>query len=140
MTTIIATRQAIYTDTFCNYTVPFKARKAIRIGNALYAGAGDDLDSFIKVVTWLRGESPKPKLPGDETFEMLEVNQDGIFLWSRLLTRTQVHEKYYAIGTGAQYAIGAMDDGAPPERALKRAAGRDADTRLPIAVLRLAET
>lgn len=137
MTTIIATRKAIYTDTFCNYTVPFKARKAIRVGDALYAGAGDDLDSFIKVMAWLRGEAPKPKLPSDETFEMLEVNRSGIFLWSRQLTRTQVHEKYYAVGSGAPYAIGAMDEGAPPERAIKRAARRDADTRLPISILRL---
>lgn len=132
MTTIIATPDALYTDSLCTYTVSFRVRKAVRIGDSLYGAAGDDLDSFIKVMEWLRGEEPRPKLPSDEMFDMIEVSQAGIFTWSRQLRRVKVRERYYAIGSGAQYAIGAMDTGATPEKALKVAAKRDGATGLPI--------
>lgn len=139
MTTIIATRAALYTDSLCNYTVPFKIKKAVRVGLSIYAAAGDDMDSFIKFLAWLRGETLKPKLPSDETFDVLEVCREGIYIWSRQLTRTRVNEKCYAIGSGSQYAIGALDDGATPEKALRIAAGRDSNTRLPIQILKLSE-
>lgn len=137
MTTIIATRKALYADGLCTYTVPFKVRKAVRVGAALYAAAGDDLDSFIKFLEWMRGDAPRPKLPADETFDAIEVSKEGIFLWSRQLTRTRINEKCYAVGSGAQYAVGALDGGATPEKALRIAARRDANTSLPIQILRL---
>lgn len=137
MTTIIATRAALYADSLCNYTVPFKIKKAVRVGASIYAAAGDDMDSFIKFLAWMGGETPKPKLPSDETFDALEVSKGGIYLWSRQLTRTRVNEKCYAIGSGSQYAIGALDAGATPEKALAIAAKRDSSTRLPMQVLRI---
>lgn len=137
MTTIIATREALYTDSLCNYTVPFRVRKAVRVGACIYGASGDDLDSFIKFIEWLRDEAPKPKMPGDEDFDVLEVSKGGIYLWSRQLTRTRVREKCYAIGSGSQYAIGALDAGATPEKALALAAKRDSGTRLPMQILRV---
>lgn len=129
MTTIIATREALYTDSLCNYTVPFRVRKSARVGAAIYGASGDDLDSFIKFIEWLRDEAPKPKMPGDEDFDVLEVSKGGIYLWSRQLTRTRVREKCYAIG--------ALDAGATPEKALALAAKRDSGTRLPMHILRV---
>lgn len=53
------------------------------------------------------------------------------------LELTRINEKCYAVGSGAQYAVGALDGGATPEKALRIAARRDANTSLPIQILRL---
>lgn len=137
MTTVIATNDALFTDTLCGYTVPFQASKSARIGDSIYGCAGDDLDDFILFLAWLRGDTPKPKLPKGNDFDVLEVSPDGIFLWSKKMTRVQVHESRYAVGSGGQYAIGAMEHGATPEQAIIIAAKFDPNTRPPIECVKL---
>lgn len=140
MTTVIATRQALYADTFCNYTVPFKMTKIARIGDSIYAGAADDFDSVVKLFWWLRGEGPKPKLPTDEAFDVIELGPAGIFLWSKHLTRTHIDQDCYAIGSGGQYAMGAIGAGANPIRAIDVAAMYDPNTKPPVETVNLKES
>lgn len=42
-------------------------------------------------------------------FEMLVVTRDGIWLIERSLTITRIHAPHFAIGSGREYAIGAME-------------------------------
>jgi len=134
MTTIIATRDGIYADTLCGYTVPFKVRKYARIGNSIYSGAGD-LDELMKFFDWRRDGGDPPSI--DDGIDVLEVCSDGIFIWGKKFVRLHVNEEYYAVGSGAHYAMGALAAGATPKQAIAIAASMDSGTGLPIEFARL---
>lgn len=129
MTTIIATKVGIYADTLCGYTVPFKTRKHTRIGRSIYAGAGD-LDELMKFFDWRRDGGDTPSI--EDGIDVLEVCDEGIFIWGKKFVRLKVCEEFYAVGSGAQYAMGAMAAGCTPKQALTIAASLDSGTGLPI--------
>lgn len=135
MTTIIATREAIYADTLCAHSVPFHFKKIVRIGNSIFAGAGTwtHIDRFME---WRRG-GEKPEYPPDADFDVIELNKNGIWMHDQDLYPFRIKEKVYAIGTGAEYAMGAISMGATPKQALQIAAKYDPDTQLPIDIMRL---
>lgn len=135
MTTIIATKNAIYSDTFCNYSTSFRTVKIVRIGDSIYGGAGD-LEEVQFFFEWRRGKE-KPEYPDSADFSAIEVNKSGIYLWSTRLCPMIVKAKSYAIGSGGQFAIGAMEAGADPIQAIKIAAKHDPNTRAPIEALNL---
>lgn len=130
MTTIIATRQAIWADTLCPHTVPFHFSKIVRIGDSLFAGAGD-LAPVLRFLEWKRG-GEKPDYPPDEDFDVIEINRAGIWLHDQDLCRIHIKGKHYAIGSGAEYATGALAMGATPKQALQIAARYDGGTGLPL--------
>lgn len=134
MTTVIATLDGIYADTLCTYTVPFKTRKHERIGNSIYAGAGD-LDDLLRFFAWRRDGGDSPTI--DDAIDVLEVCSDGIFIWGKKITRLWVNEDSYAVGSGSQYAIGAMEMGATPREAMKIASKYDAQTGKQIEYVKL---
>lgn len=136
MTTIIATRKTIWADTLCPYSVPFHFSKIVRIGNSIFAGAGmmPHVSAFME---WKRG-GEKPDFPADADFDVLEINRQGIFLHDQDLHPFKIKEGFYAIGTGAEYAIGALEAGATPMEAMRIAARWDRkNTGLPIESLSL---
>lgn len=134
MTTIIATRDGIYADTLCGYTVPFKVRKYAKIGNSIFAGAGD-LDDLTKFFDWRRDGGEPPSI--EDGIDVLEVCDEGIFIWGKKFVRLHVNEEYYAVGSGAHYAMGALAAGCTPKQALSIAASLDSGTGLPIEFAKL---
>lgn len=136
MTTIIATRGALYADTLCTYNIPFKTGKIVRIGDSLYGAAGEPFEAAHRFFDWKRG-SARPDYADDTELDVIELNKFGIVLWSRHLVPVSVKDKTYAIGSGAPFAIGALAAGATPEQALKIAARFDPNTRPPIEVMTL---
>lgn len=64
----------------------------------------------------------------EENFECIILQPKGIFVADRFFLLDRINAKYYAGGSGAHFAIGAMDYGAPPSRALDIACRRDAYT------------
>lgn len=134
MTTVVATRSGIYTDTLCTYTVPFKTRKYERIGGSVYAGAGN-LEDLLKFFAWRRDGDEQPSF-GD-TIDILEVCPEGIFMWDKQFTRMWVNEDVYAIGSGSQFAMGAIAMGAKPRQAIRIAARFDRETGKQIEYVKL---
>ncbi len=129
MTTVVATLQGVYTDTLCSYSVPFKTSKHAKIGNSVYAGAGD-LDDLNKFFDWRRSGGDAPNF--EDGIDILEVCSDGIFIWGKKFVRLKISQDIYAVGSGAQYAMGAIAAGASPKRAIEIASRFDTQTALPI--------
>lgn len=136
MTTIIATKQGIYSDTLCSYTVPFKVSKIAKIGKSVYAGAGaaDDLHRFFD---WVRSGGGDDVPAFEEAIDILECAPDGIFLYGKKFVRLRLEEEIYSIGSGCQYAMGALAMGATPEQAMEVAARLDPQTALPMEYVKL---
>jgi hypothetical protein len=137
MTTIVATKKGIYSDTLCSYSVPFKVDKVVEIGKSLFGGAGD-LDDICKFFEWRRKGGKKADAPTiEDGVDILEVCADGIFIWGKKLVRLKIDQDVYAVGSGSQYATGAMEAGLPPDKAIEVAAKYDSQTGLPIKFVRL---
>jgi len=116
----------MWSDTRVSFTPNnFKSPKLFEIGGSIF-GVSGDLPNALKFIK-SRQAATEPKLTKDD-FDILEKNKDGIFLWTKDLVPIRIADEYYAIGSGASFAIGAMDMGATPVEAIKIAAKRDPST------------
>lgn len=72
-------------------------------------------------------------------FSCLVVSKDGKTVWlvDNEMTPTEIKDNYVAIGSGAAYAIGAMDAGANVMKAVEIACKRDGSTSKPISVVEI---
>jgi hypothetical protein len=101
-----------------------------------YAGC---LDSGVKFLGWVKrgmGSRGKPNDLHDE-FIGLVLDEDGIYEYRYQLVPIRVEEDCWAIGSGAQAALGAMYMGATPEEAAEVACAIDPYCSGPINVERM---
>ena len=103
----------------------YAVTKAWKIGDHVYAAAGDYGD-LLTVVEWLRAGRPKSKPKLKDDFSGLWIRRDnGSYQCFYQKLRMTPGRYATAIGTGAQFAIGAMDAGASVIRAVEIACHRD---------------
>ena len=144
MTTIIATKDSILSDgkvTVGGRVDQLNFCKVRNIGNYLVGGAGR-VTSVLRFFDWfstkIHAEDLQsmsdilvidiPQDERDEEFTALIVTPDGRILYHEGNDVTRVLEcsgDYYAIGSGSDYALAALDAGASPEAAMEVAKYRD---------------
>jgi hypothetical protein len=73
----------------------------------------------------------------DVDFTVLLVTQAGLFEVDKWCVMEPVYEPFYAIGSGAKLAMGAMEAGASAARAVEIACKRDPYTAPPVVTMRL---
>jgi ATP-dependent protease HslVU (ClpYQ) peptidase subunit len=145
MTTIVATPtfiaadRAVTTDNGVTSMV-----KVQRIRGSLWGFCGSPTDA-LRFLRWVRGgcrASTKPDWAKKTDFEVLQVNASGdIFAWDMDLE--PIHypgSQYHAIGSGGDFALGALDRAGAAHvdevvAALRVAAHRDVNTRAPYDIL-----
>lgn len=152
MTTIVASRKhkAIAADSF-NTDSNGMARlvnKIEKLKNGHYFLGSGHLRPLGLMKRWLdsnQDENLLPDLafveedPDEFGFSIIVVSPDmtKIVMFDDELEWYECLDPYVAIGSGAQYAIGALDAGASPEEAVKISCGRDQNTGEPVHVLHL---
>lgn len=156
MTTIVATFDsekkdgAMVGDTWITYAVSFKGSPKIwAAAGCAWGGAGGTgpLDIFR---LWTEGHGKRPEFnkkdkeeDDEEETAKLEILQlhptKGLHLWINGDPPLKVDEAFYAIGTGAAFAIGALERGATISEALEIAARRDKGTQLPGHIITVAD-
>lgn len=148
MTTIVATREAIGADTMVTVDgqAPYRTQKVIRARGVLFGAAGDGGDC-IRLMEWAKTgfdieRRPKFRCKSGHIDEalLLMVDFKGIYFLSAWdFFPEPVEEEFYAIGTGAGAALGALEKAATIEEALRIAEKHDAMTRGPFTILKLKE-
>lgn len=118
MTTIVATVEIMASDRRVTGGPMFKTTKIQRIKGSIYGGAGN-LEQILKMFEWFKNPDMKPDWKFQPDFEILELSPDGLFVWGSEMIAVPVGMPYYAIGSGAHYALGALECGAPPEEAIR---------------------
>lgn len=107
---------------------PARIRKIRRIGESLYAGAGNVSLIFV-FLEWMEAPKKNPAearlrlyrlIPEDQRheFEVLELSPSGLALWDGWGARIPILDKFYAIGSGCSSAMQAMKRGLAPEEAV----------------------
>ena len=137
MTTIVAdfNNKIMVSDTRCSYggTV-FRMIKIHKAPDGTLIGFSGNVTEATKFVEWFMSGHNKAKVPrfGDDAFDALTMNDEGIMLWDSSLVATKVNQSFFAVGSGAQYAIGAMKAGASAEKAVTIATEEDSCSGLPL--------
>jgi hypothetical protein len=128
---------SLFDDSLTTTTLKVKLQvQGIRDMVVGYAGC---LDSGVKFLGWVKrgmGSRGKPNDLHDE-FIGLVLDEDGIYEYRYQLVPIRVEEDCWAIGSGAQAALGAMFMGATPEEAAEVACAIDPYCSGPINVERM---
>jgi len=142
MTTIVADKTKLVADSRVSQEVSsgdtiFSAPKLFRKGNVVIgcAGHNDNIEAFIE---WYGTRRKKPKFKIDE-FEALVLTPHGLYFYDEDCSRDKVLDDWFAIGSGALAALGALHMGATLEQAVQIACKVDKHSGEPIQVLALQE-
>jgi len=149
MTTICANREAMASDRFVTYSTSFNGECKIWIAKGSIWGAAGPSGKGLAFRAWTLG-GPRPKFKSsaeseeeDEDqevkLEVLQLSRKGLFLWVNADAPDPVFEPFFAIGSGAGFAIGALSMQSTLQQAVEVAAKWDGGTRLPLDVIALAD-
>lgn len=138
MTTIVCNRTSMAADKRVTGGPMFKTTKIFRINGSLIGFCGS-LEASLQFVEWRRTPDTKPEFGENSSFEALELSADGrLTYWASQLVAMAIEDDFYAIGSGASLALGAMAMGASPKRAISVAALYDSGTGSDVQTLTLA--
>lgn len=138
MTTIVVTPQLMAADSQCSYGDTRQyARKIFRLKNGSIAGIAGDLSQGYELVRWLNDEVPNPPTKMDDCTVVLLRPDGTMWEFCGTLTAMPITEPYHVAGTGMAAALGALDAGATPQRAVEIAIKRDAYSGGDVVVERL---
>lgn len=116
----------------------YRCEKLFRKDGAIIATAGDDAPGMIFVDWYGSNKKPPERLiAGDADFCCLVLSPAGLFWYNKWCRANKVMDAFYAIGSGAAYAIGAMKFGATAEEAVKCAMEFDCYTGGDVTTMRL---
>jgi ATP-dependent protease HslVU (ClpYQ) peptidase subunit len=140
MTTVAASliHREIAADSYCSSDTGHYLVEKLRVFDNLARGVAGDWDKCVKFHELLNKEN----LDGDDLdteidVECIELRHDGIYVYEGILYPVKIKNQYYAIGSGAEYAIAAMRMGANPRQAVRVASEFDPGTGGPIDVWKL---
>jgi hypothetical protein len=126
MTTIAASLECMAADSRRIGDVISSIRKIRRYGNRIFGCAGDQacITAFWAWADLDFSPREQPTLP-DGFFDVLELNEDGLWAWDRSLCPYLIDDAFEAIGSGAMSAKTAMLLGKSPEEAVEVAKSLD---------------
>lgn len=107
----------------------------LRFGKNSIYGACGDWDKCLKAFQLIEANSKEWESDLDVT--ILELRQDGIWVYESTIIPVRLKNDYWAVGTGANFAIAAMRMGNNPSTAVSIAAEFDPFTRHPIESFKL---
>lgn len=117
----------------------FRTHKVRRMADGGLIGGAGHLTNILRVQRWAEegfsGELPELKDGEDDEgeFECLVVMGDGsAYLLDSELELMPIHDEFIALGSGGNYAMGAMACGMSPLEAVRIAARFDAATSEPV--------
>lgn len=136
MTTIAAKASTgeIAADSMVSGDDSFYLVEKLRRGQeSVYGGCGD-WDKLLKFYNSLESGSD---LDSDTDVTVLELRSDGIWIYESTIIPAKIKNDFWAIGTGANFAIAAMHLGLSPAEAVKLACLYDTSSHEPIDVMTL---
>ena len=106
--------------------------------DVILATAGESA-SGMAFVDWFGSGRDVPDIfvHGDADFTVLVLSEDGLFEFDKWCRGEKVKNEFYAVGSGAKAALGAMHMGASARKAVEVACKVDPYTAGPVVTMRL---
>lgn len=141
MTTIAYRKGVLAGDSQATDDQVWRTKKIYRLNTEageLLVGYCGEVHAALVFIEWLKNnESRKPDL-SNESFEAIVIAETGrVTIWSASLVPWRPRGEFFAIGSGAKAALGAMHAGKGAIDAVKIACKIDPYTRGPVHSLRL---
>jgi len=140
VTVIVANKETMVGDTECIHDDKVVGTHCkVHVVRDMLVGYAGCMDSGIEFLEWCkRGKGSRGK-PRDltEEFTGLILDESGLYEYKGFLIPIRIEGDFWAIGTGAPAALGAMHMGADPAEAVKIACEIDPYCGGPITVERL---
>lgn len=138
MTTIAANLYEMAADTRVTWDddTTSSSVKIYTIGSAIL-GATGDVDEIAKFIEWYTNGSVGKQPKRSKDFRVIRLNSEGLHIIDSNSYWLKLDDKFFAVGSGGQFAIGAMEMGATPENAVRIAAKHDLFTNSSITVFKL---
>lgn len=127
MTTIVANLEAMASDQRLTGGPMFKAQKIQRIKGSLYGGCGN-YEQVLKMFEWFRNPDMKPEWKFEPDFVILQLSPEGLFWWGSEMIAMPINQAFFAVGSGGNYALGALEAGADLRSAVQIASKYDEST------------
>lgn len=145
MTTIACNRRLMAADSCVTVdgvgTDRYLGVKLHAIGRSIFGETGDNCNETGLALEWIRAGrkvKSRPKLSEHADFLLLELNPEGIFLWSPRLTSEPIIEENMAVGSGRKVALYCMRVlKMTPAQAVFEASKMDEWTKPPVIELKL---
>lgn len=106
--------------------------KIFKLPNGAYLSGAGLFDDIVEIAAWFAAGCPPETNPdcSEDSTDLLLMEADGSCYWltDPFLRKMKITEGYYAVGSGAKYAIGAMAAGKSAKDAVLIAAKHDPDT------------
>lgn len=112
-----------------HYSTP-KLRK---LRSSVIGAAGE----WKQILEFYKRLKSKKALENEADVTAIELRRDGIWIYESTIIPVRIEQPFFAVGTGAGYAIAAMHLGKTPKEAVEIAALFDPCTRGPISVVQL---
>lgn len=132
-------QRVVAADSRVSGGVPLNTQKIHRVGRAVIAFCGD-MEEALRFVAWYKDKrKPFPDFSReeDDEWEALVITKTKAEWWGPGGVPINIQEPYYAIGSGAEYAIGALDHGATLAEAMNIAVKRDNGSERPIVTIKV---
>lgn len=107
----------------------YRCEKLFRKDGAIIGTAGGDAEGMV-FVDWYgtKKKPPERLVAGDADFCCLVLTPDGLFWYDKWCRPNRILDEFYAVGSGAPYAVGAMAMGASADHAVSIAMRYDCYT------------
>ena len=136
MTTIAArfSTLEIAADTQVSGEDSFYSTSKLRFGlDCIYGACGD----WEKILSFYQAMESGGDLDSDTDVTVLELRNDGIYIYESTIIPARIKNDFWAIGTGANFAIAAMHMGASPRDAVAISCTYDTSSHEPIDEVKL---
>ena len=137
MTTIAAKASTgeIAADSMVSGDDSFYLVEKLRRGKNSIYGACGDWDKCLKMLQVLSESGGD--LDSDMDVTVLEIRNDGLWIYEGTIIPARIKNDFWAIGTGSGYAIAGMHLGLSPAEAVKLACLYDTSSHEPVDEMRL---
>lgn len=144
MTTIVYRDGILAADSRATYTSEeggaraWGCDKLFRKAGAIIGTAGETGPGLVFVDWWGSGKPPPPQfIEGDADFACLVLTKKGLFEYDKWCRGEKITHQFYAIGSGAKAAMGALYMGASAREAVAVACKIDPYTAPPVVWMKL---
>ena len=104
---------------------PMTVDKLYQLNNGAVLGFAGMLDEGFRVVDWINAGMYPDEKPKVQHSEFIYLTVDGPFYMEKFLRLLPIVDPFFAIGSGAQYALGAMASGRSAAEAVEVASRFD---------------